>query len=319
MKIGLLSNKQLPRGINWTLLSDPLFAEMAKLEECDEIAPKSISVGAVSQYLELARRVRQTDAVFSLKGKARPEWPLQVMSWSAGNAVRAAFYFDPWKHAIENTVRADKLFATDLAFVPYKEAFDDLRAQAGNTRYVYLPFACDTEVFRDFGFERDIDILWMGRRHPKLHEALVEFSQRRGLNYLYREKTGFIDDPRDLGKLAARARYFVVTPPGADRSGGYSPLLMRYFEGLAAGCRLLGTLPKSGEYEALLPRESLLEIAEDGSDLAEKFDADNASDEGWNASRQAMAMVHHEHGWDARAKSIVKELKDQLVANGGNT
>lgn len=317
MNIGLLSNENLQRGINWTLLSDPLFAEIAKLTQSEIIAPGRLNSRALLKYGALARRARAADAVFSLKGKARPEWPLQLMSWAAGSTVRAAFYFDPWKHAIENTLKADRLFGTDLAFVPYKEAYEDLTRRPSSTEYIYLPFACDTDVFRDFGHERDVDILWMGRRDERLHKAILSFCEERGLNYLYREKTGFIDDPRDLGKLAARSRYFVVTPPEAERSGGYSPLLMRYFEGLAAGCRLLGTLPKSGEYEALLPRESLLEVAQDGSDLTEKIDADNSHHDGWKATAGAAEIVRREHGWDARAVTIVNKIKESQNDKAG--
>ena len=81
----------------------------------------------------------------------------------------------------------------------------------------------------------------------------------------------------NLGRLVGRSRYFVVTPPDIDnpsRTGGYSPLVMRYLEGLAAGTRLLGVLPRSGEFEQLLPRDSICEVDPCGSDLAEKLDAD---------------------------------------------
>ena len=49
---------------------------------------------------------------------------------------------------------------------------------------------------------------------------------------------------------------------------------MRYLEGLSAGARLLGVLPGSGEYEDLLSLDAILQVAPDGSDLAEKLDAD---------------------------------------------
>ncbi|OBV11207.1 glycosyltransferase family protein [Erythrobacter dokdonensis] len=308
MKIGLLSNEKLPRGINWTLLSDPLFADLHALGAGEILAPPPPGLSTAGEYLRLAGRAQKMDAFFSMHGKARPEWPLQALSWAAGRVLRAVFYVDPWKHAIDRIAQADRLFGHDLVFVPYAEALRDLEAKGGRTRYIYLPFACDTEVFRPREVARDIDILWMGRRDPMLHRSLLALSEQRGLNYQYRETTGFLDDPRDLGLLAARSRYFVVTPPEPERSGGYSPLLMRYFEGLAAGCRLLGTLPASGEFEALLPRDSLLEVAGDGSDLASRYDADQGDDAAWAATREAMRLTREHHGWRARATTIIDEL-----------
>ena len=84
---------------------------------------------------------------------------------------------------------------------------------------------------------------------------------------------------------------------------------MRYFEGLAAGCRLLGVLPRSGEFEAVLPRASLLELAPDGSDFAQRYAQDQDAAQGWSASAEACEIVRRDHGWDARARVIVDTLE----------
>ncbi|MEM8726533.1 MAG: hypothetical protein AAGE86_13530, partial [Pseudomonadota bacterium] len=261
---------------------------------------------------------RTSEALFSMHGRVRPPLPFQALSWAAKPKVRAVFYVDPWAHLLDRINRIDRLFGHDLVFIPYREAFDALRAEKGGERYLYLPFAADTRVFAPPppDHPRDIDILWMGRRDEALHGALLRLSEAHDLNYLYREKTGFISDPAELGALAGRARYFVVTPPDAERSGGFSPLVMRYLEGLAAGCRLLGSLPRSGEFEALLPRESLLEVNVDGSDLEARYLADQSDAAGWAASAEATRIVHAEHGWDARARQIVDAIEQQLGERG---
>src|SRR5205807_1465808 len=143
--------------------------------------------------------------------------------------------------------------------------------------FEWLPFGVDTDVFRPRNAERDIFAYWMGRRHERLHRVLLDYCQQRGLEYRFTTVSGEFRDPSELGALVSRCRYFVVTPPDIDnpsRTGGYSPLVMRYLEGLAGGARLLGVLPKSGEFEDLLPREAICEVAPDGSDLTEKLDAD---------------------------------------------
>ncbi len=311
MKLGLLSNERMARGINWTLLSDPLLKHLNDQADARLIAPPS-GVNGLRELPRLAKQLRRVDALFHMNGRVRPPLAFQALSRLSSAKLRAVFYVDPWAHLLERIVKTDRQQRHDLVFIPYREAFDRLSEDEGGERYRYLPFAADTQVFCSKGQPRDVDILWMGRRDTALHGALLKLSDKHGLNYLYREKTGFIDDPAELGALAARARYFVVTPPELERSGGFSPLVMRYLEGLAAGCRLLGTFPKSGEFEALLPSESLLEVASDGSDLEARYLADQTDDAGWTASAEAARIVREQHGWDSRAKQIAAAIKAQL-------
>ncbi len=111
--------------------------------------------------------------------------------------------------------------------------------------------------------------------------------------------------------MVGRSRYFVVTPPDLDnptRTGGYSPLVMRYMEGLSAGARLLGVLPRSGEYEDLLPRKAILEVRPDGLDLSEKLDTDVHDEAGQSAVVHASDLVRAKHSWVTRAEYIYQRL-----------
>jgi hypothetical protein len=70
----------------------------------------------------------------------------------------------------------------------------------------------------------------------------------------------------ELGRAASSAQYFVVSPREVvdpKTKTAFSPLSPRYFEGLAAGTRLLGATPASGEYHALLPTDALCEVSLD--------------------------------------------------------
>ena len=196
-------------------------------------------------------------------------------------------------------------------FVAFREAYDELKRRFPRGRFEWLPFGVDTNVFRPGGGERDIFAYWMGRRHDELHDALLRYCGEHGLDYRYTRVGGEIVDPKELGALISRCRYFVVTPPDIDnpvRTGGFSPLVMRYLEGLAAGSRLLGVLPKSGEFEDLIPRNTLCEVEPDGSDLAEKLDADNHNAAGWRAVEGACELVRAEHSWRRRAQEIHERL-----------
>jgi hypothetical protein len=314
--LGLLSNENLDRGVNWTLLSDSLFAEFDRITETTRLAPLSCSLSALRNYWHVIRKARRATALLSMNGRAMPDWRLEAVSLAAGRKTRVVFYVDPWRHSLTKIRNVDRLFGHDLAFIPYREAYDALVSGKGHARYRHLPFAADTRVFKDHGLDRDIDILWMGRRYEPLHRAILDYARPRGLRYVYRETMGFILDPNEMGRFASRARYFVATPPDLDdpvRTGGFSPLVMRYFEGPAAGCRLLGVLPRSGEFVAVLPRESILEVAPDGSDFAARFEADRLDTSGWDAAAEASRTVRRDHGWDSRARAI----RDEIAMLGG--
>jgi glycosyltransferase involved in cell wall biosynthesis len=83
---------------------------------------------------------------------------------------------------------------------------------------------------------------------------------------------------------------------------------MRYLEGLAAGARLLGVLPRSGEYETLLPLDAILQVAPDGSDLAEKLFSDANDPRSRAAVERARSLVRTQHSWEKRAEQIYDRL-----------
>jgi hypothetical protein len=312
VRIGLLSNERLPRNVNWTTLSDPLYSEIEAIADAVRIAPPPLSMRAAPSYVAEMRKTFEVDAFFGMNGSWRPELELFLVTQARRRALRTTFYVDPWRPQLGRMRKVDRALRNKVSFIPYREALDLLTPGSPAGQYVYLPFAADTQVFADRGLERDIDILSMGRRYEPLHQAILKYADANGLNYMFRERTGFLKDPADLGRLASRARYFVCTPTDLNPlrpTGGFSPLVMRYFEGLAAGCRLLGALPKSGEYEALLPREAILEVQVDGSDFAEKFARDNADANWLPAVAAASDLVRREHGWDSRARTIVETIR----------
>ena len=111
------------------------------------------------------------------------------------------------------------------------------------------PLAANTDIFYPRKEAKPNFVFYMGRRHEPLHQALLKYCEARGLKYLYSDRFLFGEE---LGRATSSAQYFVVSArevmdPKTKTS--FSPLPLRYFEGLAAGTRLLGAIPASGEYE----------------------------------------------------------------------
>jgi len=313
MRIAVLSNERLNPWVNWSTLGPPLLRRMAERADVALVAPPPFGLDMAREWRQAIQNVRRADTLFWMQGSARPEWPLVAASLARGSARRAAFVVDGWKPALAKIGLAAVAQRLNPCFVSYREALGELRQRFPQGRFEWLPFGVDTQVFDVTPGERDIFAFWMGRRYEPLHQALLNYCGARGLDYRYRLHDEFLS-AEDLGRLAGRSRYFIVTPPdldGPERTGGFSPLVMRYFEGLSAGARLLGVLPRSGEYEELLPREAILQVAPDGSDLEARIAADQADPDGWSAVAHARTLVRTEHSWSRRAEQIYARLSSE--------
>lgn len=311
MHLTALSNERLDPWINWTTLGPPLLNPLASRSDVTLISPPPLRWANSAELMRLISEVRRTDSLFWMQGTSRPERPLRFLAAAAGGVRRSAFVVDAFKPKLEKIGAIAVAQRLDPCFVAFREGCEELARAFPRGRFEWLPFGIDTEVFDAGDGERDIFAYWMGRRYEPLHEALLRYCAERDLEYRYTIRGGEISDPKELGKLVGRSRYFVVTPPDLDnpaRTGGFSPLVMRYMEGLSAGARLLGVLPRSGEYEALLPRDAVLEVEPDGSDLAVKLDADVASNGGKEAVEWARAVVREHHSWARRADQIYDRL-----------
>jgi len=313
MRLAALSNAELDPRINWTTLGPPLLKTLATYPGAQLIAPPPLRWECRTEWWTAFRRFQHSDCVFWMQGSSHPEASLWALSATKPTIKRSAFVVDAWRPAVPKIGLLAVTQRLDPCFVAFREGHDELKRRFPQGRFEWLPFGVDTEVFHPGDGEREIFAYWMGRRSAQLHEALLRYCEERELTYRYSRHADKFLDLRELGLLAGKSRYFVVTPPDIDdpvRTGGFSPLVMRYLEGLAAGARLLGILPASGEFEDLIPRDALCEVKADGSDLAEKLDADLYNTQGWHAVDQACVVVRAQHSWARRAQQIYDRLAD---------
>lgn len=310
MRLGVLSNENLNPWVNWTTLGPPLLNPLASHNNGRLIAPPDFTHGNLHDWRHVLGDVWSSDTLFWMQGPSRPEWPILAASLARGLARRSAYVIDAWKYIITKIGTLATLLRLDPCFVAFREGYKELKTRFPSGRFEWLPFGIDTNVLDSVPGERPIFAYWMGRRHEPLHQAMLRYCAGRGLDYRYTLRSGEFS-PSELGKIVGSSQYFLVTPPDVDhpdRTGGFSPLVMRYFEGLAAGARLLGVLPRSGEYEMLLPLDAILQVARDGSDLATKLDADRNNPSGRAAVEKARLIVRQHHSWARRAEQIFDRL-----------
>lgn len=310
MSLAVLSNEGLNPQVNWTTLGPPLLHRLADRPEAELFCPPPASRQNLRELARLARRARHHRSVFWMQGSARPELPVWMLSAARLRQRRSAFVVDAWRPQLDRIGRLATAQRLDPCFVAFREGYEELSERFPRARFEWLPFGVDTEVFQDLGVERDIFAYSMGRGHEPLSTALESYCRSRGLKYV-RTTAGEVRNTSDLRALVSRSRYFLVTPPDLtdrNRTGGFSPLVMRYLEGLAAGCRLVGVLPSSGEYEQLLPLDAIVEVAADGSNLAERLDLDSEDPGASRATELARDLVRNEHSWNRRAEQISSRL-----------
>jgi len=310
MRLAVLSNERLSSSTHWSALRRPLLEPLASHPGGQLVSPPELAISQLREWRATFGQVRRADALFWMQMSARPETALSFASIARPLAQRSTVVIDAWRPSLPKIAALAIAQRMRPCFVFMREGCEELTRRYPRGTFEWIPFGVDTEVFQSRGEERDIFAYWMGRRYEPLHEALVAYCRERDLEYRF-TVGGEITDPVELGRMVARSRYFVVTPPDLDnpgRTGGFSPLVMRYFEGLSAGARLLGVRPRSGEFEDLLPDDSILDVAPDGSDLAERLDADRDDPLIGEAVERACALVRAEHSWGRRAEQLYKGM-----------
>ena len=310
MELGLVSNLLVNSQPYWQAYVPPLFSGISDNRDNVRIVePPPVSWSNRAAWKKVRSQIKACDTLFWLQLSSRPASAVHLASLNRLAARRANFVIDAWKPVVTKIGLAATIERLDPCFVAYLEATTDLKRRFPFGKFVWLPHACNTDIFYPRQEGKPNFAFYMGRRHEPLHQALIKYCEARGLKYLYFDRFVFGEE---LGRAASSAQYFVASPReiiDPKTNSAYNPISPRYFEGLAAGARILGTLPKSGEYSALLPADALCEVALDGSDLAERLDRDRRNPENQRAVDAATVLVREHHSWRRRGQQVYNYLE----------
>jgi hypothetical protein len=157
--------------------------------------------------------------------------------------------FDAWPNLwpkIEGVLRRQRV---RLAFVSARQAADHFR-QALGIDVVWLPEACDPARFDPSKPLRDrsIDVLELGRKYDRYHDAVADRLAARGRTHLYERVKGQLIFPDDASMRAGfnDAKISISFPSSMThpaRSGHVETVTLRYFEAMAARCLIVGHCP----------------------------------------------------------------------------
>jgi hypothetical protein len=182
----------------------------------------------------------------------------------------------------------------------------------------YIPPAVDTLRFSPYPNppQRSIDVSYVGRRSPDIHDALIKRAAQDNFFYYHDTLRGKleIENAREhrilLANLFQRSRYNITNYAkfnSTTETGGTQEIGYRFFEGAAAGTVMIG-MPPAGE---VFPHyfdweEPIIKVDLSGTDVVEAIAQLDAQPERLEViSRRNVANCLLKHDWSYRWRDIL--------------
>lgn len=253
----------------------------------------------------------------------------RVKGWRERCRRAVCFLTEVWSPKLQqNADYYDVLREFDAVYLFTPQAGLTL-ASLGGPQPSFLPVGVDAELFSPVPSapDRVIDVYTYGRTSPVLHQQLLNLVvEAQGITYLY--DTTFqakVPDHREhralLANMLKRSKYSLAhrindSSQRLRRTGGEESLSSRYFEASAAGAVMLGSRPRTPDFEACfdwpdavidLPYESL-EVEELLHDLAEQ------PDRLARARANGVEAALRRHDWVYRWEQVLTDAGLELSA-----
>ncbi len=207
----------------------------------------------------------------------------------------------------------------DHVFVFSRGVLDAVREITGAPTS-YLSAATDALRFapRHPAPDRVVDVHSYGRRVEGTHEALLAAQEAGELFYLFPtldvgKVTGYREHRVELASVLQRSRYTVVYKNNdsafrARRTGGEETLTNRYFEAVAAGSVVLGSIPAVPDFTAAFDwPDAVVEIGAPAPDVLRTIRELDADPQRLRRARTTgVAQSLRRHDWAHRWRSVLE-------------
>lgn len=180
-----------------------------------------------------------------------------IGGWREKCRYAACFITEMWQPDLELVRLFKEPWSNfDHVFLGVTQCVEDLNKLI-EPPVTYVPPAVDTLRFSPYPNppERLIDVSYVGRRSPDIHQALIEKAEQDNFFYYHDTLKGKLEiaNPREhrilLANLFQRSRYNITNYAKFDsteETGGTQEIGYRFFEGAAAGTVMVG-MPPAGE------------------------------------------------------------------------
>ena len=166
--------------------------------------------------------------------------------------------WDAWPYSWERMYKSFELFDVKTVLVTSSQVAEQINNQT-NIHAYWIPEGIDSTGYKNEKRlkDRSINVLEMGRQHPKLHSILVQMVKQGVLTDVVSSKIntdGTLNPNKlafntfeDLTKALSDSKILICFPQcdtNPQRAGKIETLTQRYWEGMHSGCIMLGRAPK---------------------------------------------------------------------------
>lgn len=241
--------------------------------------------------------------------------------WEQAARYKIVYLFDTLPHQYRLLTRLFSNSVWDCCITSFNDAVPVLERMTGR-RWHHVNQAVPLELFKQATLqEKIIHFSAYGRRHPAIHQAILQFCQKRGLYYdftphafarpavspdlLYRQYAWHLSH-----SLFTVSWPVELTNPA--RAGDLRPITCRWFEAAAAGAAVLGQTPVNPHFRELFGDDFVTPIAPDTGIEATLNQLESIWRQRAELSARALALrqkLGTHLDWSARVKQMMEFIQ----------
>jgi hypothetical protein len=252
-----------------------------------------------------------------------------IQNWREKCRYVACYVGEIWDPELDNWRLLQEPFQyCDRIFLGVHHSVEKLSKQI-NIPCSYLAPGVDTVLFSPYPFlpYRSLDLCYVGRRVPAIHQTLLDLTTKKNFFYYYDtakklqlEVENHQEHRRLLANLLKRSRYTICTYAKFNRleeTGGYQEIGYRFFESAAAGTVMLGIPPKTEVFQKYFGwSDSIIEIDLNTSDINNIITELDAQPERLiRISRDNVINSLQKHDWVYRWREVLTSFKLELTSS----
>jgi hypothetical protein len=289
----------------------------AKYAGWDDLAAAKISPFPRELVLE-----QEYDLLFAVLDNP---WQMHLLEtikgWRDKCHKTACFIAEMWLPDLKNWRLAKEPWDDfDHVFLGVTQCIEGLRKLV-KPPLTYIPPAVDTLRFSPYPNppQRSINVSYVGRRSPIIHDALIKNAIQDNFFYYYDTIKGKlqISNPREhrilLANVFQRSRYNITNYAKfneAQETGGTQEIGYRFFEGAAAGTVMVGMPPAGDVFPHYFDwEEPIIQVDLRGNDVVDAIAELNAQPERLELiSKRNVANSLLKHDWAYRWRDMLSAL-----------
>lgn len=274
--------------------------------------------GAIAPFPKELTLEREYDLLLAVLDNPWQMYLLNAISgWREKCRYTACYIFEMWPPSLNDERLLDEPWQNfDRIFLGVTNCTERLNKLV-EPPVAYLPPGIDTLAFMPYPNppQRSIDVCYIGRRSPQVHNSLYRHSQQTNFFYYYdtHNKLLFENSQEHRAKLISllkRSRYSIAYYAkfnSTKETGGSQEIGTRFFEGAAAGTVMLGKPPTGEAFPRCFDWEdAVIKVDLAAKDIVEAIaELDKQPERLDKIRRQNVANSLLKHDWTYRWRDLI--------------